>query len=60
MTKVYEIIHYEEDGMDIFQEWLDALRDMQAQTAIRRAVDRMEGGNFGDNKPCRNGKGVYY
>jgi len=34
-----EVIHYQaKDGTDIFQEWLDGLRDIRAKTAIGRAA----------------------
>lgn len=51
----YTVVHYTEDGRDIFQEWLDDLRDMRVYNAVRRAVDRVISGNFGDHKPCREG-----
>jgi putative addiction module killer protein len=51
-----KIIHYQaENGNDIFQTWLDDLRDIRAMVAILRRVDRMAGGNFGDHKACRDG-----
>ena len=51
-----EIIHYlTEDGADLYQEWVDALRDNRAKVAILRRVDRAAMGNFGDHKPCRDG-----
>ena len=51
----YTVIHYEEDGRDIFQEWIKSLKDMQGKAAIYRAIERIEQGNFGDHKPCRDG-----
>ena len=51
----YTIIHYEENGRDIFQDWLDNLKDLQGRKAIQRAVDKIEDGNFGVHKPCREG-----
>ena len=51
----YKIVHYTEDGRDIFQEWLNELRDIKGQKAIDRAIIRLEQGNFGDHKPCREG-----
>jgi putative addiction module killer protein len=51
-----DIIHYTtEDGTDVYQEWVDALRDNRARIAILRRVDRAGLGNFGDHKPCRDG-----
>ena len=51
-----KIIHYKtEDGTDVYQEWVDALRDARAKVAVLRRVDRAAMGNFGDYKPCRDG-----
>jgi len=51
-----DIIHYTtEDGTDLYQEWVDALRDNRARIAILRRVDQVALGNFGDHKPCRDG-----
>jgi putative addiction module killer protein len=51
-----EAIHYTaEDGTDVFQAWLDGLRDARARVAILRRVDRAAQGNFGDHKICRDG-----
>jgi len=55
MTARYRIIHYEEDGRDIFDNWLDGLKDKIAKKAIDRKVLQMEDGNFGDHKFCRDG-----
>jgi putative addiction module killer protein len=53
---VYEIRHYlTEDGSDLFMEWRIRIRDSQARIAIDRRVNRMELGNFGDHKFCREG-----
>lgn len=50
------IIHYmTEDGTDVYQEWLDALRDARARIAMLRRIDRAAMGNFGDHKACRDG-----
>jgi putative addiction module killer protein len=50
-----EIVHYTtEDGADLYQEWVDGLRDNRAKVAILRRVDRAALGNFGDHKPCRD------
>lgn len=51
----FKVIHYERNGKDIFQDWLDSLRDLQAQTTIARTVKRIEKGNFGVHRSCRNG-----
>lgn len=51
-----EIRHYvTPDGKDVYQNWLGKLRDMTARIAIDRRVNRIELGNFGDHKCCRDG-----
>lgn len=46
-----EIEHYlTEDGKDIFQEYLDSMRDLRAHARILRRLDRVKLGNFGDHK----------
>jgi len=51
-----EVIHYQtEGGTDVFQEWLDDLRDIRARVAVLRRIDRAAMGNFGDHKVCRDG-----
>ena len=51
-----EIRHYlTASGRDLFQTWLEDLRDMRARVAIQRRIDRIASGNFGDHKPCRDG-----
>lgn len=55
MTKIFETVHYERNGKDIFQNWLDDLRDIKARSAIQKRIDRIEDGNFGEHRPCRNG-----
>jgi putative addiction module killer protein len=51
-----EIVHYRtDDGTDIYQEWLDSLRDRRARAAVLRRVDRAADGNFGDHRLCRDG-----
>ncbi len=51
-----EIRHYlTASGRDLFQAWLDDLKDMRARVAIQRRVDRLAAGNFGDHKLCRDG-----
>jgi putative addiction module killer protein len=53
---MYEIRHYlTPEGKDIFAGWLRALRDTTAKIAITRRVNRIEQGNFGDHKFCRDG-----
>jgi putative addiction module killer protein len=51
-----EIRHYlAASGEDLYQQWLDKLKDLQGRVAIQRRVDRLAGGNFGDHKFCRDG-----
>ena len=54
---MYEIEHYltPEDGRDLFIDWLQSLRDITAKIAVVRRVTRIEQGNFGDHKFCRDG-----
>ncbi len=51
-----EIHHYLlPDGQDIFINWLEKLKDTTAKIAIVRRINRIELGNFGDHKFCRDG-----
>ena len=53
---MYEIRHYlTDDQKDIFLDWLRKLRDVKAKIAISRRVSRIELGNFGDHRFCRDG-----
>jgi putative addiction module killer protein len=53
---MYEIQHYLlPDGQDTFTNWLVKLKDTTAKIAIVRRVNRIELGNFGDHKFCRDG-----
>ena len=53
---MYEIRHYlTQNNKDVFMEWRKRLRDTQAKIAIDRRINRMESGNFGDHKFCRDG-----
>jgi putative addiction module killer protein len=53
---VYEIRHYLAlDGRDPFFEWCRKLRDTKARIAVDRRINRLELGNFGDHKFCRDG-----
>lgn len=38
-----------------FQSWLDRLRDVRAQVAIARRLERMAAGHLGDVKPVGEG-----
>ena len=55
MNQEYKIIHYIENGRDIFQEWMNDLKDRQGYEAIRRTIKRVKLGNLGDNHFCRDG-----
>jgi putative addiction module killer protein len=53
---MYEIRHYlDAQGRDVFLEWLKALRDPIAKNQIIKRTNRLEAGNFGDHKFCRDG-----
>ena len=53
---MYEIRHYlAENEKDVYLDWLKKLRDTTAKIAIDRRVNRVEQGNFGDHKFCRDG-----
>ncbi len=53
---VYEIRHFLSlEGKDVYSEWHRKLRDTQAKIAIDRRINRIELGNFGDHKFCRDG-----
>lgn len=53
---MYEIRHYLTDNSkDIYLDWLRKLRDVTARIAVDRHVNRIELGNFGDHKFCRDG-----
>ena len=54
---MYEIQHYltPDDGRDLYVDWLVKLRDTTARIAVVRRVTRIELGNFGDHKFCRDG-----
>jgi putative addiction module killer protein len=53
---VYEIVRYHNpEGKEVVPDWLRKLRDTKARIAIDRRIVRMELGNFGDCKFCRDG-----
>lgn len=53
---IYEIRHYlTVEGKDVFEEWHRKLRDTKLRIAVDRRVNRVELGNFGDHKFCRDG-----
>ncbi len=53
----YRIEHYltAGDQRDPYLDWLKQLRDSRAKVAVVRRVARVESGNFGDHKFCRDG-----
>lgn len=53
---MYEIRHYlTSDSRDLYADWLVKLKDVAAKVAVVRRVARLELGNFGDHKFCRDG-----
>lgn len=53
---MYEIRHYlTSDEKELYFEWHRKLRDTKARIAIDRRIIRIELGNFGDHKFCRDG-----
>jgi putative addiction module killer protein len=53
---VYEIRHYlAQNEKDVFMEWHRQLRDTKTRVAIDRRINRIEWGNFGDHRFCRDG-----
>jgi len=53
---MYEIRHFITDnGKDLYLNWWLKLRDIKARIAVDRRINRLELGNFGDHKFCRDG-----
>lgn len=53
---MFEIRHYLAAGeRDVYLDWLRKVRDARARVAVMRRVSRIELGNFGEHKPCRDG-----
>ena len=53
---MYELRHFENnEGRDLFGEWLDCLEDKQTRARIAMRLIRLENGNFGDCKPVGGG-----
>lgn len=49
---MYTLSHAHTDNdVDIYQTWLDSLRDTRAKARITTRVDRAALGNFGDHAP---------
>ncbi len=54
---MYQIEHYltADSQKDFYIDWLRQLRDSRARVAVVRRVARIEQGNFGDHRFCRDG-----
>lgn len=53
---MHKVIHYlDEAENDLYQSWLESLRNRVAKVAIIKRVARMEVGLFGDCKSLREG-----
>ena len=51
-----EIRHYlNADEKDLYLDWLKRLRDPIAKVQVVKRINRVEQGNFGDHKFCRDG-----
>ena len=51
-----EVFRYQTEGGDEpFTDWLQSLRDKQAQAKLRVRIRRLEAGNFGDCHPVGEG-----
>lgn len=51
-----EVFRYQaEDGKEPLTDWLQSLRDKQAQAKIRVRIKRLEAGNFGDCESVGDG-----
>ena len=55
---MYEIIHYLDQAQhDLYQDWLDSLRDRVAKLAIIKRVARLEVACAVTASPCAMGSG---
>jgi putative addiction module killer protein len=53
---VFEIRHYlTKGGKNVFESWLESLRDNVAEARIDARINRLTHGNFGDCKPVGGG-----
>ncbi len=51
-----ELLRYQRaDGSEPFTEWLQGVRDKEAQARIRIRLRRVQAGNFGDSEPVGEG-----
>jgi putative addiction module killer protein len=56
MIRPYQIRHFlTSSGRDPFAEWRGLIRDSKARIAVDRRINRLELGNFGDHRHCREG-----
>ena len=55
MTQRYEVIFYKQNNKNFIEEWLYSLRDNRGKSAIIRSIARIEEGNFGEHRFCREG-----
>jgi putative addiction module killer protein len=55
--RAYEIEHYltAHEQKDVYIDWLSRLHDGQGKVAIIRRLARVENGNLGDHRFCRDG-----
>lgn len=55
---MYEVWHYlTASGKNVFDDWMNSLKDREAEARIAARLSRLEAGNFGD---CRSvGDGVW-
>ena len=53
---MFTVRHYlTADERDVFNEWLKTVRDPLVKLQVARRVNRVEQGNFGDHRFCRDG-----
>lgn len=53
---MYEVEHVlSANGVDIYQMWLDTIRDIRSKARITSRVDRASLGHFGDTEPVGDG-----
>ncbi len=54
---MYSIEHYLRpiDGKDVYLDWLGKLKDTTAKIAVIKRLIRVEMGNLGDHRFCRDG-----
>jgi putative addiction module killer protein len=52
-----QVLHYlDSRGHDVYQDWLDRLRDITGRIAIQRRIDRIaDTGNVGNCSFCQEG-----